>query len=41
MVTGPLALSLLSLPLPPQAVAARAKDATSALAAMPRRMSSP
>lgn len=39
MVTGPSALPPLSLP--PQAVAARAKDATSAVAAMPRRMSSP
>ena len=39
MVTGPLE----SLPLssPPQAVAARARDATSAVAAMPRRMRSP
>ena len=39
MVTGPSASSPLSLP--PQAVAARARDATSAVAAMPRRMSSP
>ncbi len=40
MVTGPSDLPL-SLSLPPQAVAARARDATSAVAAMPRRMSSP
>lgn len=40
MVTGPDALSL-PLSLPPQAVAARARDATSAVAAMPRRMRSP
>lgn len=39
MVTGPSALSPLSLP--PQAVAASARDAASAVAAMPRRMSSP
>ncbi len=38
MVTGPSALSL-PLSSPPQAVAARARDATSAVAAMPRRMS--
>ena len=40
MVTGPSDLPLSLLP-PPQAVAARAMDATSAEAAMPRRMSSP
>ena len=40
MVTGPSALSV-PLSSPPQAVAVRAMDATSAVAAMPRRMSSP
>src|SRR5690606_8676114 len=40
MVTGPSALSPLSL-CPAQAVAARASDATSAVAATPRRMTSP
>lgn len=40
MVVGPSDLSL-PLSLPPQAVAARARDATSAVAAMPRRMRSP